>query len=177
MKNVARASAARSASSTRGVVSGEGPSSNVITTTGSCTPAPSTTRPNSGAFGEKQPIVNRIRALANATSISQATGPRPAATTVASSPAVTAAPSSAKSTYRTRTCRFVISASALAAHQAQIVVLELRRDLRPGVGRDRRAPPLPPHPGPLGRAVELVQQRLREPRRVVRRVDHQPVPA
>src|SRR5689334_19239390 len=175
MKKVARALAARSASSTRGVVSGDGPSSNVIATTGSWTPAPSITRPNSGAFGEKQPNVNRISALANATSISHATGPIPAATTVASSAAVTPAPSSANSTYRTRTCRFVICASAPPAHEPQIVVLELRGDLGPGVRRDRRPAPLAAHPGPLGGTVELVQQRLREPRGVVGRRDHQPV--
>ena len=76
------------------------------------------TRPKMGAFGAKQPTVISTSALANATSISHATGPRPACTTVASSAAVAAAAMRAQRTYRVRTCRLVkVGASAPAAHE------------------------------------------------------------
>ena len=107
--------------------------------------ADSITRPNSGAFGENVANVNRISALANATSkaISHATGPSPYPTTVTST-----TPRSAKSTRAApgmplRHPRL----SAARASSPQIVVLELRGDLRPRVLGDRRASPFASHPG------------------------------
>ena len=104
---MARAPSVRSASSTFGVVSGDGPSSKVMATTGSVTVAPLTTRPNSGELAANAPHVSSTSATAKATSSSQASQPKPSATSVRSVTATTTAPSTASSTYLVSTWRLV----------------------------------------------------------------------
>jgi hypothetical protein len=90
-KNVALAPSVASASSTFGVVSGDGPSSKVMATTGSVTVAPLMTRPKSGELAANAPQVTSTRATAKATSSSQASQPSPTATSVRSATATTSA--------------------------------------------------------------------------------------
>ena len=86
--------------------------------------------PKIGAFGAKRPTVISTSALANATSISHATGPMPALHHRRVERGRAAAATSAQRTYRVRTCRLVRFVPQRRPRMSStIVVLELRGDL------------------------------------------------